>query len=423
MHAPSDDKHHNAQARLMSRFVEHAKHQVGAAALSILSINGADLLWWHVGPCLFAGHVRDGIFSAIDADKHRAELAGKQFLRRLLMVMEPMLARMMEEAEGIAMPPGTNESDRHRLAGILAASRPNEERSRSMESLLPEFIPRAPVLASYLASLLALEAIEGRLRQEEQSGLRGEEYDAMLEALAKLGLIESLVRVSARGDGTSCELTFAASDGYATIVREGCHWIEARRLVPWLAEMKRHDNEMALPCFIAEYLNQWSLQPNAAFACARYGDSSGGDIDVAIPTLDLGIEVKLSRRPTNAHDGKIGNLAKDLCAQLPRYFEVGCREVVVLSNLPQAMLAEVPSSLGTMSPQFSVEAVRFVSTHELTAFLEELVARLDEHRSKQLGRHLEARAQRARTSRGSAGSNDGSDSSERGGDQPEPKKP
>lgn len=346
------DQHDNASASAFEPFLLGAKHSTLEPACSALLVSGRDLAWGtpSAGAFLIDADVDEDVAEAIEADKVRGELALFKLLGLFAPTLEHVMAPVIAEAER-ARAEGRNEAG---IAGALAAERMRGPMGARLNGELPQLIGAMPTLAAWLGSAIAKSSLEFRERQVRSCGFDLERYDDMIEGLRRLDLVEPVVRVVVAEGGLSSELSLPGAEGFiATDVQEGAQSIEVLRLKPWLAAAKRADRDCALPLFMAQYLNAQSVN-TVAFACAKF-EHVPGDIDVLLPSIALGIEVKLIHAPATADDEKIEHLLRKFATeQMPRYREAGCERVVVVTNAPAHPVEQAYQRLKNATPSVAL---------------------------------------------------------------------
>jgi len=218
------------------------------------------------------------------------------------------------------------------IAGMVTSPFTEKLFSR-LDKILPEILRQWPLFADGIASWLVRGAISFHQQQLSITGMSDSRYGAMLKALDKLDVCEHIVRAAYPKGGFHFELSLTGRGEFKTIEsQENAKFVEILRLKPALAALKRgQDNALAV--FIADYLNRHFVGPNQAFSCAYYGEQNEGELDVVVPALELGFEVKLSQSPFTQAENKLEKLANDLKRQLPSYVGRGCKRIYYVSNL------------------------------------------------------------------------------------------
>lgn len=212
------------------------------------------------------------------------------------------------------------------------------------------------------------------------------------------------MRVAYPAAGFYFELSLSSQGDFdATEVRDDARVAEIFRLKDPLAGLKR-EQERALAVFIDSYINTHYIGPPQAFACAKYG----AEVDVIVPALRRGFEVKLYQSPSTLTENKYESPARDLRDQLPSYFKVGCQRVYYVSNLRQGAAEAV---LKRARDAGGLDAVQVVAGGVLALLpvLNEIVAGLDYVRQRnivaEMGQRIAGAAKKAdkRPAKGSKG--------------------
>lgn len=316
------------QAPTAHSLVVAAKTATLEPACEILFTHGSDLTWGTAELGLFVFDIEgdDGIAEAFDVDSVRGEVGMMQFARSMRPLIDSFFIPVIAEVERVP----ASESEKRTVVGALASARISKSKAKDFERVLPQLVAQIPSFAGWLASAIARSAIEQRLRQHSATGLSEERYEAMVAALDRLELLSPLVRVSSQDGGLACELGLAGAEGFAaTFPDDDANNVEVFRVVPALAATKQ-GRDVALQLFIAHYLNT-HFPEDCAFPCATYGD--GVELDVVVPRLNVGVEVKLCQAPASVGDAKLDALAGELAKQLPGYLARGCKTVFVVTNL------------------------------------------------------------------------------------------
>lgn len=134
--------------------------------------------------------------------------------------------------------------------------------------------------------------------------------------------------------GFDFETSITSSGEFKVIhVLEDTKQIEISRLKPDLAKLKRgQDNALAI--FISAFINK-HCGSRQAFACAYYGEQNESELDVVVPILKIGFEVKLYQASFAQTNNKLKAPADDLKKQLPSYYKNGCQLVYYVTNLSE----------------------------------------------------------------------------------------
>ncbi|MCC7540351.1 MAG: hypothetical protein IT379_29310 [Deltaproteobacteria bacterium] len=339
MKPPSD---YDQRAATLEPFVIAAKSPGLSSACELLLVHGDDLAWGarEFGLFVVDADVED-MDDTIEVDRARGELGFIELLRRALPFLRSAIADVAKRAGSAA-----TEAERQAAIGAFAAQQISSKKSSEFDRLIPDLMRLLPSLSGWLASASASAALDLRNRQLEASGLDEEDYGEMVAALERLsGAALPIYRVSVPAAGGSAELSIAGATGFgATMLADDSEYVEVLRLAPWLAVLKSGE-EVALPLFLAHYINSHYPGAAAAFPGARWGGKSGPEIDVAIPHLAVGLEVKLLHAPASIGQQQIDAQVPALVRQLKQYRDLGCVRAFVITNLPEAPARYLASRL------------------------------------------------------------------------------
>jgi hypothetical protein len=374
-------KKFNQQEFVVEPFVIAADTNTLDSACDLLFINGSDLTWGEQGFGLFLVDVStDENFEEVtEVVEARSKLSFSSILDPVLRKLEPrfveILANVAPELEK-----QTDFSEREKVIGRAVATEFTDKKTRAeFDKLAPEVfgLNQWMSLADLVASSLLRGAISLRARQMASTGKSEDDYANMLYGLERFDLCDPMVRIAYPPDSLNLEMAVATQGEFrATAIMEGANMVEWLRLKPDLASLKL-GQETALPLFIAAYINKHYPGPQQAFACARYGQENEAELDVVIPALDLGFEIKLYQAPFSMTNNKLANPVSDLRQQLPSYVKAGCARLCYVCNLTQ----ETAESVARMAQDGSDVAVAVVpiggGIGELLPVLDEIVQQLE----------------------------------------------
>jgi hypothetical protein len=330
----------NQNERLLDQFVVAADTGMQIPACDLLFIHGNDLTWGRPEHGFFlAGIAVDERFEeVVQVVEARSQISFIQLIKLLIRQVEPKLTELIKE---IAPKLLEVEGDEQAAIATAIASAQVEKSFAHLDKFLPEVLKQWPLFADGIASWLVKGAISLQQRQLSITGMSSDRYESMLKALDNLNVLEHVVRVAYPKGGFHFELSLTSRGEFKTIeAQENAKFVELMRLKPFIAALKRgQDNALAV--FIADYINRHFAGPNQAFSCVHYGQQNERELDVVIPALRLGFEVKLSQSPFTQTENKLEKLANDLKKQLPSYIERGCEQIYYVSNLSKGMADSV----------------------------------------------------------------------------------
>jgi hypothetical protein len=329
------------------------------AACEVLFIHGNDLTWGDIGFGLFLVHVNtDENFDEVtEVAEARSKLSFASVVEPLLKPLEPRLVRVVADVTNQLQEPTDKERDTI-IGKAIVGEFANETTRTELSRLASEVfgVDQWMSFANAIASGLLRSAISLRERQLSCTGKSHDDYDGMLYALQRLNLCHRMVRVAYPDDSLNLEIAVAPQGEFRAIgAINNSNVIEWLRIKEDIAALKR-GQDRSLPLFIARFINRHYAGPRQAFACVLYGEKSEPDLDVAIPALELGFEVKLYQSPFSQTSNKLPNIARDLAKQLPAYVKAGCKRVVYLCNLSQ----EAAESVGKMAFDLMSEKIEII---------------------------------------------------------------
>jgi hypothetical protein len=335
----------NKQEWLVHPFVISAGTTALQAACELLFIHGSDLTWGADGFGLFLVDVNtdDRFDAVIQVAEARSKLNLSSAAGPILSKLQPHLIKMAADVArelGDDSEPGAREKIIGRVVGSGIAS---EQAKLDLDRLAPQAfgLNEWMTIADAVASSRLRSALQLRKRQLASTGKTDEEYQNMLDALAELNLLNHVAWVAYPQDNLNLEISVASQGQFkATAAVQDASTIEWLRLQSEFADLKR-GQEKALPLFIAAFINGHHAGPRQAFANAQYGASNAPELDVVIPSLAMGFEVKLYQSPFAQTDNKLVTLANQLKRQLVHYAKAGCRQMVYVCNLSQEMADQV----------------------------------------------------------------------------------
>jgi hypothetical protein len=355
------------------------------SACDLLFIHGSDLTWGqqHFGFFLVSVSTDENFDEVIEVVEARSKLIFGSVAHAMLRRLEPRLIEMLANVAP-ELEKETDAAAREKILGSAIATEFTSDKTKSeFDKMAPEVfgVDQWMSFADSIAGSLLRDAISLRQRQIASTGKTEEDYDGMLYSLQRLALCDRIVRIAYPSNSLNLELSVASQGEFnATEILDGANVVEWLRLKSGLASLKI-GQEKALPLFIAAYINRHFPGPRQAFACAKYGEQNQPDLDVVIPALAIGFEVKLYQAPFAITNNKVVTLANELKQQLPSYARAGCERVCYVSNLSQEMAESVlKTAQEGMSSKVPVVA--------LGAGIGSLISLLDE-----IGQELEARRQ------------------------------
>lgn len=352
-------------------------------ACELLFIHGNDLTWG--GPefgIFLVDKELDDISDTLEVDRARGEMGLVELTRGFIPVIRSFAGDIAREAAN-----AKDDAERQAMMGAFAAARFSKKKPEEFERALPDLMRLLPAFSGWLASGAGAAALELRERQESAAGLDEDGYDDMVQAVEQLGSITSAVyRVAVPASGASGELAIGGAYGFlATTVDEDAQYVEVLRVAPWLALLKLGE-DISLALFIAHWINSHYPGRPCAFPCARMGSRDGPEIDVVIPLLSLGIEVKLYQSPKSVVPSKLDSYAGDLAKQLPDYYNLGCENVFVVTNLPPSGARGLTERLGR-APSLGGKKLHVTGGRldGLLPLLNEIIGNLQPHIQRELG--------------------------------------
>ena len=333
------------QESLLNPFVIAAGTNRLQSACELLFIHGNDLTWGPDGLGLFLVNVDtdDHFDEAVQVAEARSKLIFSSAAAAFLRAFQPQVISM---AAGVAreLTNKTERKEKERIIGNAVASEfANEKTRNKLAQIAPEAfgLDQWMNLADAIATSLLSNAVVLRQRQLASTGKSEDGYQRMLYALQRLDVLDRIARVAYPQDTLNLEISVASQGDFrATAAVDGSNTVEWLRLKSDFASLKRGQDK-ALPLFIAAYINGHHTGSREAFASAQYGGPNSAEIDVVIPALALGFEVKLYQSPFAQTENKLVGLAKQLKRQLRSYAEAGCAQTYYICNLSQELADRV----------------------------------------------------------------------------------
>lgn len=339
-----DPKSSSRNERFLDQFVIAADTDSLDAACDLLFIHGNDLTWGRNERGLFlAGVETDESFEeVVQVVEARSKIHFTSLLALFLRQFEPKMIEFVADIAPKLEEEGDDEQ-KEEIINSAIASLVSKKNLSQIDKVLPEIfgVEQWLMVADAITSSLVRSAVSLRRRQLAATGMSEDQYNYMLYALRRLTLCAQIVRIAYPEDTFDFETSLTSRGGFkATEVARDAKLVEILRLHPSIAALKRgQDNALAL--FISDYINRHYTGTRAAFACARYGDQNAPELDVIVPALNLGFEVKLYQAPFAQTENKLERMAHDLRKQLPAYYESGCQFVYYVTNLSPEMAKTV----------------------------------------------------------------------------------
>lgn len=325
------------QEDILTPFIIAANTSDLNSACELLFIHGSDLTW---------GEKENGLFLVyIDTDERFDEVV-QVIEARSKIDFAPLIYSFFQKLQPSIIDTVAD------LSPDLDKQESEEDKEKAKSSAMYEFLKKNEVFqldksfskffgieqwllfSNMFTSSLVRQAVEIRQRQLAATGMSENQYNGVLYALESFGLSEQIVRIAYPTDGFDFETSITSSGNFkATNVLENAKHIEISRLKSDLAKLKRgQDNALAI--FIAAFINK-HCGSQQAFSCAYYGEQNEAELDVVVPILKIGFEVKLYQAPFAQTNNKLIAPAADLRKQIPSYFKNGCEQVYYITNLSE----------------------------------------------------------------------------------------
>jgi hypothetical protein len=271
------------------------------------------------------------------------------------------------------------------------------ELERRMEEVTGLIINGAFLFSDLVVAKIYKGLLEVR-NSHLNAGISSESYENMILQLAKLEIIEPVMRVSICPNCMNYELVISK---YPSI-KENCPKCggEWSSIILYLfkeqfGKIKSSNND--LPLFISSYLKNKiesetlgemvNIHPNAVL---RLEEGKEVEVDVYIPSLNIGIECKThlsSYMPHTAERAK--SIAGDYKNQIMKYIEAGIKQVYIVANLPERTREQVSRELkeGFCDKGVEIEVIAG-NVNALLDFLNKLSSRIVEEAKKRMGEVL-----------------------------------
>lgn len=307
------------------------------SACDLLFIHGNDLAWSRNERGLFLANVEtdDNFEEVVQIVEARLKINLTSLFSSFFRQLVPGIINVTANAAS-ELDEHSSDEDRERVTNSAILQFARKENLSQFDKMFSDIFGNEQwlLLADAITSSLVRQADALRRRHLTATGMPEDQYDSMLYALRRLGLCEQIVRVAYPKDGFDFETSLSSKGGFkATAVFEGNGLIEIYRLIPQIARLKSRQDD-ALAMFISNYINK-NHGLRRAFSCARYGEQNEPELDVVVPALNRGFEVKLYQAPVSQAPNKLQSKAGELEGQLPAYFDRGCEKVYYVTNLSQ----------------------------------------------------------------------------------------
>lgn len=324
----------------MDQFVIAADATMQLPACDLLFVHGNDLTWGASEHGFFLANISideefEEILQVVEA---RSKMSFTQLAKLIFQQFQPKLLELFRD---MAPHLQVGEDDPSQAIAASLASLDLESKLGQLKGILPDILRQWPLCSDGVASWLIKGARSLYQRQLSTTGMSHETYHAMVRALDKLSICEHVVRVAYPRNGFHFELSLTGSAEFKTMLpNQDARFLDLLRLSSALTALK-HGRDNALAVFISNYLNRHFIGPNQAFSCAYYGNQSEGELDVVIPALRLGFEIKLCQSPFTQTENKLQKMANDLKKQIPSYANHGCEHLYYVTNLSKELADSV----------------------------------------------------------------------------------
>lgn len=373
---------------LVLKFLVAAQASSVRSALQVLFIHGSDLsagdraIGMYLAEVLGNQNVRRRRQVAHVRAKLHFVSAVRYFLSEVPGAALDDLAELVHKTQGM--------SAEERQAAVGAKTRDLSERhaaifEKTAPLLFEALIPAAEAFASWISSAAA----DLRKRQLAMTGLSTSDYDAMITALRAIDVLGQPSLVAQLADSCAA-VTIGSAD-----VRRARHQatMALYRLPAWLKDLKS-GSDVALPLFVASFVNANHIGRRCAFAGARQGDPSSPEFDVAIPDLKTAFEMKLFQAPFSVTETKIAAISKELTAQLQSYIDAGFERVFLVTNLRPRFTQSLLTQVRRRRPAVAEHVKPISGPSELIRVLRGVGDELDGARMDEFVRRIEAVGQR-----------------------------
>jgi hypothetical protein len=237
---------------------------------------------------------------------------------------------------------------------------------QKQEKKISELIIQGASSISDMIVAGTFQALTKKRDMQIQTFLDDDEYEEMIDALEKLGLIESKLQISLCPNCGNYQFVMSPNPW----VMESCSKCGDAWATLTLYTFSKPLDTLKLkgsdfPLFTSSYLRNKiiSLAPFGEveiypLAEVRHDSGEAVEIDVYIPQHQLGIECKTfedSYAPLT--ESRIGSIVGKLVPQVQRYVSMGAVKVVSVSNLPEDAIAKVYSATQKGLTQQGIEAM------------------------------------------------------------------
>jgi hypothetical protein len=344
--------------------VEAANTEYWKNALNVLYLNGGVLSFsdGYQIPVLISLNGKDeGVERFIDLLMGKAKTGFTQIIASFLRFILPQILTFAQNKK-IQTPAGVSEE---RMLGILAGVEVTSKLQKH-EKKISELIIQGASSISDMIVAGTFQALMKKRDMQIQTFLDDDEYEEMIDALEKLGLIESKLQVSLCPNCGNYQFVVSPNPW----VMESCSKCGDAWATLTLYTFSKPLDTLKLrgsdfPLFISSYLRNKiiSLAPFGEveiypLAKVRHDLGEAVEIDVYIPQHQLGIECKTFEdcyAPLT--ESRIGSIVGKLVPQVQRYVSMGVVKVVIVSNLPEDAIAKVHSATQKELTQQGIEAM------------------------------------------------------------------
>lgn len=383
----------------LAPFVLAAGTPTHRTALDLLLVHAKDLAWGEdrLGLYLIEAVSLKGHEDALNLAKSRAWLGARQTARILSSAVRPHFIEWITTALGKVVKNGVApEQAIAEMVGALTGPGKNVAVDLFRQAI-PDVIGHLGYLVDGLAYFVAVEAQNRRQRQVAATGLTEQRYNDMLTALRALEVAAPFIRIALPRDRRP-EITLSSAGIFESKLPSDVPAMEVLRVLTGVEELKVV-NDVALQVFLSAYLNAQSLHGRHAFSCAKYmGDVKAVEVDLAIPRLKLGAEIKLYNAPNVANVQHLKTHASELAKVFVLYESIGVERFVFISNLRNSDAREVArlASDKLKHPQ-NAKRIKVVadSARNITDWLDETVLELHKIVGDDFFKEIHTRIERA----------------------------
>ena len=278
-------------------------------------------------------------------------------------LISPLLGELMpkvftfiaqEEIQG-------NEEDTQRVVSLFMQSVGKPEELARYSDIFGEVLVKGLFSFSSALTSFVFKILYDKWRMIVDNTLQDDDYETMLKELEMMKFIEAQLRVSICGRCGNFQLSLPGFiNEYSACPKCGNEWgsLTLYKFNDEYASLKANKNN-DLPVFIASLLRH-NLRIEAAisqvelqtFKEVNGENGTNGEIDVWIPTAQIGIECKVFEEwnfPLTRN--RVGSIAGEIKNQIERYNDAKIKRMYIFTNLSDEALEKIETRIKDLKPK------------------------------------------------------------------------